>query len=154
MEHLCSVWLLLKCQKVANGIIWTVTQLCEQLARGLERFTWVRAGSLCSFPMWSLQHGVFGANGFFMCKLRTLTLCVPSKAGESCLIFYDLASEITQHTFVIVRGLLRFKGREIVLHFWMQECEQNIVIEAYEMGLRDVTILENTISHSMCKSCG
>lgn len=89
-----------------------------------------------------------------MCKLRTLTLCVPSKAGESCLIFYDLASEITQHTFVIVRGLLRFKGREIVLHFWMQECEQNIVIEAYEMGLRDVTILENTISHSMCKSCG
>lgn len=152
MEHLCSIWLLLKwlegCKRNhPKGHSFT------QLARGLGRLKWIRAGSLCSFSMWSLQHGVFGANGLFMCKLRTLKLCVPSKAGESCLIFYDLVSEFTQHTFVIVRGILRFKGREIVLHFWMQECEQNIVIEVSEKGHRDVTTLENTISHSMCKSC-
>lgn len=82
-----------------------------------------------------------------MCKLKTLKLWIPKKGDENCLIFYDLASEVMQHTSSVVPVTLKFKDREYTIHFQVEECQQNIVIGAFEMGYSGVTTLETTVCY-------
>lgn len=74
------------------------------------------------FSMRCLQLDSFRANVLCMCNLKTLELFVSRKTGESCLIIYDLASEVMPHTSAVFPGKLKFKVGRIINSFSGKEC--------------------------------